>query len=222
MAKPYYQDKWVTIYHGDCREILPELPKVDLVLTDLPYGVGEVYTSYQDTLENLKELIKVTLPLMLSKASITAITCGVPNILLYPKPTWILARVYPAGYGSTPWGFDCWTPILVYGGDPYLKNRMGRRPNIILDNTQSAISEEGRQHNKAKEEHPCVKPLEFWKNLLVRCSVKTSDIILDPFLGVGTTVVAAKQLNRTSIGIEIGEKYCEIAANRCRQSVMEF
>ena len=73
-----------------------------------------------------------------------------------------------------------------------------------------------------KYDHPAIKPYKFWKLLLARCSVKTDEIVLDPFMGSGTTLRAAKDLNRKCIGIEIEEKYCEIAAKRLSQSVMEL
>ncbi len=69
--------------------------------------------------------------------------------------------------------------------------------------------------------HPAEKPVDLLCNLIAK-SAKANSIILDPFMGVGSSIVATKKLNRKSIGIEIEEKYCEIAANRCRQEVMEF
>ena len=77
--KPYYEDSAVTIYHGDCREILPEL-KADLVLTDPPYGLGFPYLSYQDSPEALVELIKSAFPMFLLCAPLVAISCGIQNL----------------------------------------------------------------------------------------------------------------------------------------------
>ena len=70
-------------------------------------------------------------------------------------------------------------------------------------------------------DHPTQKPNQIIAHLIARYS-KPNDLILDPFLGSGTTAYCAKKLNRRCIGIEIEEKYCEIAANRCRQMVMEL
>jgi len=209
--KPYYQDKWVTIYHSDCREILPTLEKVDLVLTDPPYGNNTDYGIYEDTEDNLRLLVRDIMPLILDKTSRALITCGVANIGLYPKPEWILSWVTPAGSGSGKWGFCCWQPILAYGGDPYLANGLGRRPDTIIKTELTGI-----------KSHPCSKPIDIWQMILLRGSVKETDTILDPFLGSGSTTEAARKLNRHCTGIEIEEKYCEIAANRCRQSVMEL
>ena len=70
--------------------------------------------------------------------------------------------------------------------------------------------------------HPCPKPYEVWNWLINRVSISVNDRIFDPFLGSGTTCVAAKNLNRKSIGIEINPKYCEIAVKRLRQEVFDF
>jgi len=74
----------------------------------------------------------------------------------------------------------------------------------------------GDQKNK---NHPTQKPVELFKYLIQTYS-KESDTILDPFLGSGTTLVAAKQLNRNAVGIEISEKYCEIARQRLNQNIL--
>lgn len=211
MIEPYYKDKWVTIYHGNCLEILPQLSKVNLILTDFPYGNYTDYGTYKDTQERLVWLIERAMPLMRRKSERVLITCGVGNISLYPRPDWVLLWIAPAGAGSGKWGFCCWQPILAYGSDPYLEDGLGRRPDLIMSNE---IAEDYG--------HPCPKPINLWKQVLLRGSVNDGDIILDPFLGSGTTLRAAKDLNHYCIGIEIEEKYCEIAAKRCSQEVMEL
>ena len=210
--KPYYQDKWVTIYHGDCREILPQLDvKVDLVLTDPPYGNGTAYGTYEDSKDNLRGLVGELMPVLRGAGERVLLTCGVANIHLYPEPDWILSWVTPAGSGSGKWGFCCWQPILAYGPDPYLQAGLGRRPDTFI---KTELSQE--------KKHPCSKPEDIWQMIMLRGSIKAGQTILDPFLGSGTTCYCAKKLNRYSIGIEIEEKYCEIAARRCSQEVMEL
>jgi len=216
LVKPYYQHADITIYHGDCREVLPTLEPVDLVLTDPPYGIGEEYLSFNDRRENLRELIADTMRLLLThNADLVKrpclITCGVRNVHLYPEPTWILCWFISGAGGSGPWGFSTWQPILAYGEDPYLSNGLGRRPDAFwMTETSEANG------------HPCPKPIGPWKWLLTRGSPYDSDVILDPFMGSGTTLRAAKDLGRKAIGIEIEEKYCEIAAKRLSQEVLEF
>lgn len=207
--KPYYQDDYCTIYHGDCREILPTLEPVDLVLTDPPYGIGLDYGSFIDTPANVAALVSEVIPLCISMSVRTALTCATRQIAFYPPPTWILAWINKAGAYSNPWGFTCWQPILVYGKDPFLQRGLGGRHDII-DWSEPA----------EKNGHPCPKPLRFWKKLILRCSF--DGVILDPLMGSGTTLRAAKDLGRKAIGIELDEKYCEIAAKRLSQEVFNF
>jgi len=197
-----------TIVHGDCLEVMQTFPdkSVDLIVTDPPYGVGLDYGEYQDTQDNLKMIIDGFMPEALRVAKIVMLTCGNSNQYLYPKPDWTMAWVIPAGAGQCSWGWLCWQPILVYGKDPYLANGLGARRDIFISNERSDDSE-----------HPCPKPLSLWENIILRASLNDGDLILDPFLGSGTTAVAAKRLHRHWIGIELSEKYCELARKRVAQ-----
>ncbi len=182
-----------------------------MILTDFPYAIDEEYDTYKDTEENLQVLIKELIPLMLIASPLTALSCGVGNMFKYPSPSWIMSWVTAAGSGSGPWGFCCWQPILVYGKDPYLQNCLGRRPDTYICTEISA-----------NNGHPCPKPIGVWKWFLNRCSVKETDVVIDPLMGSGTTLRAAKDLGKKAIGIDKSEKYCEIASNMLRQEVLEF
>ena len=194
--KPYYQDETagITIYHGDCREILPALPKVDLVLTDPPYGVGKGYASYEDTQDNLASLIPA-----IFCAPKVILTPGIKNIHRYPAPEWTLCWWKPNAMArSVVARANVWEPILVYGCG-YVFGRDGIEVCII----PQAI------------DHPCPKPVKVFDWLL--SNVK-ADITIDPFMGSGTTLVAAKRLGRKAIGVEIEEKYCAIAVERIERA----
>ena len=209
--KPYYQDSSVTIYHGDSREFLSNAPacfKTDLVLTDPPYGVGVEYGTFQDTAENVSALVKEIVPLCISKSRTVALTCGTRQIHFYPPPTWILCWLNRAGSFSNPWGFTCWQPVLVYGPDPFLARSMGSRPDVI-------------EHSETAEKngHPVPKPEGFWKKLLCRVCLPT-DSVFDPFMGSGTTLRVAKDMGMKAVGVDIEERYCEIAAKRMAQEVL--
>ena len=208
---PYYQEGGQTIYNGDCLDVMKTFPdkSFDLVLTDPPYGVEFGYDSIEDTKEELKILVERFMPEALRVGKRVLVTCGNGNQHLYPEPTWTLAWVITAGAGQNKWGFTSWQPILAYGKDPYRENNMGARPDIIVKNETS------KDYG-----HPCSKPIEFWKELTARGSVLESDTILDPFMGSGTTLVAAKQLNRNAVGIEISEDYCNLAKQRLAQNIL--
>ena len=202
------------VHQADCLEFMKQMPDkcVDLVLTDPPYGVGWNYDTYDDTPENLKKMIDKVMPEILRVSKRVLITTGHTNLFIYPKPKWILAWFIKSGAGMNSWGFTTWQPILAYGNDPYLENKLGLRPDSIehIETTEKWL----------KEEHSCPKPIKFWKKLLLRGSVKETDIIFDPFNGSGTTTKAAQDLNRRFIGIDISEKYCEIARQRLRQQTL--
>ena len=213
---PYYEHGGITIYHGDCREVLPTLA-ADVVLTDLPYGIGLDYGSeFEDTQEYLDDLIAEALPLMLAAAPVVAFTCGIVNVWKYPKPRWMLCWNQSNATSATGyWGFTQWQPILVYGTDPYLRRGRGRRPDVVT----TAAPVNGRDKTLAQK-HPCPKPYESWVPILIRVSPDETDVVLDPFMGSGTTLVAAKYSGRRAIGIDIDERFCEIAALRLGQEVL--
>lgn len=203
--KPYYEDALVTLYHGDARDLLP-LMRADLILTDPPYANGTEYASYHDDEAGLRELIAALFPLVTERALITP---GVANMHLYPRPRWTLAWVTPAGAGSGPWGFSCWQPVLAYGSDPYLAAGKGRKPDMLI-----------RTETSEPSPHPCAKPIDVWRWLLMRGSLDARDVVLDPFAGAGTTLRAAKDCGRRAVGIELEERYCEAAASRLCQEVL--
>lgn len=226
LPRPYYEESGIVIYHGDCRKILPLLPEksVDLLLTDPPYGVmlGEVdngqcrekhqqpYTQFRDTPEYVSSVVVPAFSFALARAVRGIITPGNRNMWLYPPADDLGVWYNPAGTGRNKWGFLLAHVILYYGVDP----RLGR--------SQTASSVWGANDSVATLKqlyHPCPKPLRFTKWLLQKGSLD-GETVLDPFMGSGTTLVAAKQLGRKAIGIEIEGKYCAIAVNRLRQEVL--
>lgn len=193
------------IYYGDCVEIMKGFPDLyfDLCLTDFPYGIGEEYESFNDSPENLKNLVDSAMPEILRVSKRALITCGLSHMNLYPKPTWVLCWLIPGATSTGPWGFIDWSPILAYGKCPFLSAGKGRRSTFINYNE---IAE--------KNGHPCPKPLTFWKHLLNRGSIEKTDLILDPFMGSGTTAIASMHLERNFVGIELEKKYIDIAQQR--------
>ena len=200
------------LYQGDCREILPLLPKVDAVVTDPPYGVNlgerannqrfdrKSYSLFADTEEFVRDTAVPATCLALSLAKRAAITTGVRNMHLYPRPKHIGAIYYPAATGCNSWGFSCWQPIFYYGADAYAGE--GSR----ADSFQSTEAAE-------RSDHPCPKPIGqmLW---IVNRATRDGETILDPFMGSGTTGVACAKLGRKFIGIELEERYFSIACKR--------
>jgi len=220
--KPYYEDPYCTIYNADCFDVMAEMqPKsVDLVLTDPPYGIdgskGQInlarakgnYEDFKDNAEFIQHVAVPAIKTCIRLSTATILTCGYKNMMLYPQPDSFGCFYQPASVGLQPFGNGDSQPILYYGKNPTKKN-MGVPCSYIL--TERPIP----------NGHPCPKPYLIWKKLVANFSLP-HHTILDPFMGSGTTLRAAKDLNRKSIGIEISEKYCEIAAKRCSQEVLQF
>ncbi len=212
--KPYYQDSYVTIYLGDCRDILPTLEKVDLVLTDPPYGKDIAKTGKVGggKLANVKQYIASdwdknrpdgeTLDLIRAR-SLNQIIFGGNYMadLLPPSSCWLVwDKDNSANFA------DCelmWTSF-----DKAVKKYLWRWNGMLQE-----------PQNKEYRYHPTQKPIGLLKAILVD---HPADTTLDAYMGSGSTLVACKSLNRKCIGIEIEEKYCEIAAKRCSQSVMRL
>ena len=189
----YYADESCCIACADCRDVLPHLPKVDLVLTDPPYGM---YKAQWDM-----RLVPVSswLPLARSLGPL-ALFCGIQGIFDYPRPDWTMAwvRIASTQRNGALRGFNNWEPILTYG-------------------LQTLSNDVVAMPNDSDADHPTPKPLKLMRALVSRLC---HGIVLDPFMGSGTTLVAAKQLGRRAIGIEIERKYCDIAIDRLRQEVL--
>lgn len=207
LPEPYYADDWVTIYNGDSADLWQQ--EADAVVTDPPYGNGTEYDGYEDTQENLEALVANIIKPCVGMYDVVALTSGVANVPHYPPADWMLAWFYPGGPMTGRWGFSTWQPVLVYGSDPYLKAGKGRRPDAT--NTQRGKPD--------RFDHPCPKPLSLMKWVVSRVTLE-GQTVLDPFMGTGTTLLAAKATGRKAIGIELSERYCEIAAKRLTQEVL--
>jgi site-specific DNA-methyltransferase (adenine-specific) len=219
--KPYYEHAGIVIYHGDCREILSDLePTVDLLVTDPPYGLdvavdnrrfsgGEVTGPRISVGERIKVRGDAEpfdpLPLLRFKR---LILFGANNYAakLPPSNGWLVwdkregleeMEGWPFGEGELAW-------TNVTGAVRFFRNRW---LGLVRD------SERGEHL------HPTQKPLALLRWIIGRWS-KAGGMVLDPFMGSGTTLRAAKDLGRRAIGIEIEERYCEIAAKRLSQEVL--
>ena len=199
--KPYYDHAGIVIYHGDCREVLPSL-SAKAVISDPPYGVNFRGNAWDSEIPDWIGLARIAAP-------IVAFSTGTLTMWDYPRPDWVLCWARPASNSrSKVGGFSHWSPILVYGA--------GKWDVDFLSIHAMAVGNEN-----LGLEHPSPKPEKLMKWLIEGCS-ESGDVILDPFMGSGTTLRAAKDLGRRAIGIEIEEKYCEIAAKRLSQEVMSF
>jgi hypothetical protein len=210
----------VTLYLGDCREILPTLGKVDAVVTDPPYGVGlgietdprsnghglgkSRYANSSDTFDEFLSSVVPVIEYAVSIASRAAIFGG-HNIVHFPKPAAVGGVYLPSGCGRNPWGFSCFSPVWFYGCAPDLNK--GAKPTALYST-----------ENAEPSEHPCPKPIG-WMKWLVGLASRPAETILDPFMGSGTTGVAAVNLGRKFIGIEIEPKYFDIACKRIQAAL---
>ncbi len=228
MVRPYYDEGGITIYHADCRDILPTLGagSVDAVVTDPPYGVGLTAKrakqrgggvvarmgtySHEDSPEYVRTVVVPVIEQCRAIAKSVAVTPGTRNIWLYPPADDMGCFFSAASTGMGKWGFTCMQPILFYGADPYLAASLGSRANSC----GQTYPNDANEYN-----HPCAKPIRLIRWLVNRASLEGMTI-LDPFMGSGTTLRAAKDLGRRAIGIEIEERYCEIAARRLAQQVL--
>ena len=207
-----------TLYLGDCVDILSTLSEIDAVVTDPPYGLGDAtgtiskkrshkrdYESFDDSHENLISKIIPAFAKALSMAGRAVVTTGGKHAFDYPKPATLGCIYQPAGCGMTEWGRLTTQPVLFYGRDPLIGKTI---KNISYTTTQKA----------SDDRHPCAKPIGVTEWMVDRASV-CGEVVLDPFMGSGTTGVACVNLGRKFIGIEIERKYFDIACQRIQGAV---
>ena len=213
----YYEDDFVTLYHGDCREAGQGWRNADVLVTDPPYGIA-----YESNRNRDKRNLKVGRPIIGDASADLrdlileqwgqrpAIVFGTWRV---PRPAATKALVIWHKVGAGGMG-DLSMPWLPSHEDIYILGSgfVGKRSGSVLS-VKALMS-----NDASRPDHPTPKPIP----LMARLLATTTGTIADPFAGSGSTLIAAKQLGRQATGVEIEERYCEMAANRLAQDVLDF
>lgn len=219
--KPYYADEAVTLYHGDCREILPDLDPVDLVLTDPPYGINYISNSSvgrgtrpitNDGARLAVALQRAVIPMLRANHVLWFTRWDVwPDVWMELGP-WFPLRGMLVWDKSTPGMGDLnhWGPSYELIASAGWGKITGGRDQSVLRYLTTA---------QAARFHPTEKPQALLQYLIEKLDAQT---VLDPFAGGGSTLVAAKRQGRKAIGIEVDERYCQTIAERLDQGVLDF
>lgn len=214
---PYYQDSSCTIYHGDCREVLHRLDHVEAIVTDPPFGINFDYGKDGHNDDPVEYPAFMSEWLRLASANTFFVWQAMLNADKWHNWFPDGFRIFAACKGFVQFRPQSiqhsWDPVIFWG---------------ILDDKPSVTRKDWHVQSLApfgagreRINHPCPRPLEQTA-YVVGLASKEGDTVLDPFMGSGTTLRAAKDLGRKAIGIEIEERYCEIAAKRLAQEVFDF
>ncbi len=212
--KPYYDHAGITIFHGDCREVLPSL-RADTIITDPVWpnatadlvGREDPFRLLRDCLSLVDESTK-RLAIQLGCDSDPRFLLAVPSWWKFFRVCW-LDTAQPNYKGRL---LDGTTPAYLFGEPP---------PPIPGRMVIAGMWRDNSAAPRIRNGHPCPRKIGQVSWIVKQWSDK-ADVILDPFMGSGTTILAAKNLGRRAIGIEIEEKYCEIAVKRLAQEVFAF
>lgn len=216
--RPYYEADGITIYHGDAINVMGGLPpaSVGVFVTDPPYGTRTTPRE-EWMVGEYSNVMPLALPEMYR--------LGVHNAAIYLFSSWMMLAdwsfrcspyfrhqgtlVWDKGRHSGCWGKFSWQFHweAIYYGLKGPRETVEYFPDVIRSNE--------------RPEEPMQKPIGVCERL-IRASAGPDCVILDPFIGSGSTLVAAKNLGRRAIGIEIEERYCEIAAKRLSQQVLDL
>jgi len=219
MSKPYYQDELVTLYHGDSLEVLPAIVGITAIVSDPPYGINYRSTSSRSNsakASNWKPIIGDGKPFSPEHM------LGYPRVVLFggnhfadklpASPGWLIWDKLNGLTSKRPLGFneqaDCelvWTNI-------------DRPARLFSHRWMGMLKDSERDEARL---HPTQKPVALMRWVITH-TTSADDLICDPYAGSGSTLVAAKDLGRKVVGIEMDEQYCEIIAKRCAQGVLDF
>lgn len=197
LPKPYYQDSAVTLYHGDCRELVPMLGRFDLLLTDPPYPNGQGY--FTESISLAREICSAV------EANSKMIFWSEVDFLVTHMP---LVAVHI--WHRTNVNGKIYEPVFHYESD-------GRKRRSEI-HAQAAIFDGAGAGCNEYLGHPTQKPVALMGWLIGKANDAVT--VLDPFAGSGTTGRACKDLGRKCVMIEREEKYCEITARRMGQEVL--
>lgn len=221
MSAPYWSDGQVTLYHGDCREVAEWLT-ADVLVTDPPYGIGwkkpalksahrparhEGIAGDADTGTRDAALAAWgSRPALVFGSLRAAFPADWKRVLVFHKPTISTGLIG----NRSPWLAN-WEPVFVLGPWP---DQTPTRDAVI---GTRALTASGYSGYGTRYGHPHAKPVDVMETLIAACP---PGVIADPFAGSGSTLVAARNQGRPAVGVEIDERYCELAARRLSQQVM--
>jgi len=215
---PYFDEGGITIYNADCRQVLPFLSRVDLLLTDPPYGIGAATKTFQN-------------PKKRGAAKVESRDYGNEEWDKEPPPRWFLESAQEIADVAILWGGNhyglpassCW---LVWDKDN--GENLYADCELAWTNMEKAVRkfkwkwhgmlQENMGDKKENRVHPTQKPTALMRWCL--SLVPEAQTVLDPFMGSGTTLVAARLEGRKAIGIEISERYCDAAVKRLAQKTL--
>jgi DNA modification methylase len=216
---PYYDDGLITIFHGDCRKIVPLLPTFDLLLTDPPYGINVA-----------KKGIVGSSPTALSKRTGKSLPCTKFEPVEWDKaqpPSWVLHMLLAHANNAILWGGNfyedldrasCW---LVWDKDngktsfadcELAWTNMKKAVRMFRWRWNGMLQQDMK--NKEKRVHPTQKPVALMEWCISHAKAPQS--ILDPYMGSGSTLLAAQRLGIRAVGIDMHEAYCAAAVERLR------
>lgn len=231
--KPYFSDKGIEIYHGDCRDVVESLPEksTDLLLTDPPYGMAFVsgWTADKITVKSdgVRQGVRVVrsalnaLQPTFSPDMHALVFChweSWPDFYdnlchLFPIRNALIWSKSGGGMGDLRHEYAKDYEVILFGARSRGRELRGKRVGAVIKGFNRVPS-----HIRAV---PFEKPILLLTDLVERHTPE-GGMVLDPFMGSGSTLVAAKNLGRQAIGIELEERYCEIAAKRLSQEVLNF
>ena len=212
----FYEEPGIQLYCGDCADIMPSLPPVDLIVTDPPYGMGRVANDGKDYLDVVGPRLRMAWATLKTPGSMF-IFCSTGEVLrvgaAVGQPLKRMLWMYKPADGTFPLGGWLLTSDAILWFAKGVKLNLAERHPYQADCyvVNKMVEEKWRGH-------PTVKPLWVIRDIVSRCP--KGGTVLDPFVGSGTTLRAAKDLGIKAIGIELEQKYCELAVRRLRQQVL--
>lgn len=221
---PYYQDDWTTLYHGDCFEVLPTLAadSVDLIVTDPPYGQayqsnrGHGHAGIVGDDGSLDVPAALALACRCLRRGRHAYVFGPADLSGTPLTAQVELvwdkGIVGMGNLELPWS-KSHEPITFAVYEPSQANRKKGYGRLAARLRKGSVVRSERTNGAGTTCHPTQKPVDVLRQLIESSSL-IGETVLDPFVGSGSTLSAARQEGRRSIGIEIDERYCEIAAKR--------